>query len=324
VQLDRDGLTDASERDGANISCLIVDQPDFAGEPVRLLHRALITRIDLVQEIAQEYRDGIALFEKWSTWQAQMLTSAPPEMQATLQQTDIGGWHFYFLNRTLLVETFTGILLALALSLLILTLATLNPIMSCFSIFTIVLIVVDVFAFTVLMGFRLGVLEAVNYVVVIGLSIDYCVHMSEAYTESHHPSDRRLRVQDMVTEMGVSVISGAMSTLGCVFFMFFAPNVFFFRFACFVTATITLSCVYALVFFPALLAIFGPQGTTGDLKPMLRRVSNAVAEWTASWRWPAEATTPGGISTKSGRVSEVGMQLEESAASHNASLNAAI
>ena len=38
------------------------------------------------------------------------------------------------------------------------------------------LIVIDVFAFTVIVGFSLGVLEAINYVVVIGLSIDYCVH----------------------------------------------------------------------------------------------------------------------------------------------------
>lgn len=49
--------------------------------------------------------------------------------------------------------------------------------MSIFSILTIILIIVDVFAATVIYGFSLGVLEAINYVVVIGMSIDYCVHM---------------------------------------------------------------------------------------------------------------------------------------------------
>jgi predicted RND superfamily exporter protein len=126
----------------------------------------------------------------------------------------------------LISETFTGIALALVLGFIVLSLVSGNPIMAFYSVFTILLIVLDVFAFTVLAGFKLGVLEAVNYVVVIGLSIDYTVHLSEAYTESH-ATDRHNRVIGMVEEMGVSVLSGALSTLGAAFFMFFAPNVFF-------------------------------------------------------------------------------------------------
>lgn len=40
------------------------------------------------------------------------------------------------------------------------------------------------------------------------------------------------------------VLSGAISTLGATFFMFFAPNTFFSKFAAFVWVTIGLSCVY--------------------------------------------------------------------------------
>ena len=48
--------------------------------------------------------------------------------------------------------------------------------MAFISVYNICRIVTDVFAFTVLAGYKLGVIEAVLYAVVIGLSIDYSVH----------------------------------------------------------------------------------------------------------------------------------------------------
>jgi multidrug efflux pump subunit AcrB len=69
----------------------------------------------------------------------------------------------------------------------------------------------------------------------------------------------------MIEEMGVSVLSGALSTLGAAFFMFFAPNTFFVKFASFIFVTIGLSCLYSLTFFPALLSIIGPTGDVGNV-----------------------------------------------------------
>ena len=101
-------------------------------------------------------------------------------------------------------------------------------------------------------------------VVVIGLSIDYCVHMSEAYTKSHE-TQRFPRVIHTFEAMGISVLSSSLSTLGASFFMFFAPVVFFVKFAAFIFVTISLSTLYALLFFPAVLSIVGPTGDFGNL-----------------------------------------------------------
>ena len=65
--------------------------------------------------------------------------------------------------------------------------------------------------------------------------------------------------------MGVSVLSGAMSTLFAVVLMFLAPNRFFFKFATFMFITIALSCIYAMTFFPALLACIGPINNQGEI-----------------------------------------------------------
>lgn len=78
-------------------------------------------------------------------------------------------------------ETFRGIAMALGLGFIVLTIIGGNIIMSAISIFTIILIVVDVFAFTVIAGYSLGVIEAILYVVVIGMSIDYSVHSKFQY-----------------------------------------------------------------------------------------------------------------------------------------------
>eukprot|EP00549_Striatella_unipunctata_P025511 CAMPEP_0118725018 /NCGR_PEP_ID=MMETSP0800-20121206/32911_1 /TAXON_ID=210618 ORGANISM="Striatella unipunctata, Strain CCMP2910" /NCGR_SAMPLE_ID=MMETSP0800 /ASSEMBLY_ACC=CAM_ASM_000638 /LENGTH=846 /DNA_ID=CAMNT_0006633679 /DNA_START=84 /DNA_END=2624 /DNA_ORIENTATION=+ len=217
----------------------------------------------LQQDFAINYEEGLKLYGLWDTWSTQVRQSLPLEMRATMQSTLLA-WAYYFLNDTLLEETFSSIALALGLSFVILALVQGNPYMALLSVFTILLIVIDVFAFTVMMGWKLGVLEAVNYVVVIGMSIDYCVHMSEAY-ESAKADTRGERVTLMLEEMAVSVLSGALSTLGACFFMFFAPNKFFVKFATFMFVTMSLSCIYALTFFPALLATVGPMGEFGDL-----------------------------------------------------------
>ena len=91
-----------------------------------------------------------------------MKDSGPEEMTGTMQ-TSNGAWGFYYLSETLISETYSSIYLALGLGFIILSIVGGNPIMAFYSVFTICLIVVDVFAFTVLMGWSLGVLEAVNY-----------------------------------------------------------------------------------------------------------------------------------------------------------------
>ena len=74
-------------------------------------------------------------------------------------QSDNGAWAFYYLRDTLLAETFSGIGLALGLSLVVLVIVTGNFIMAFYAVFTIGLIVVDVFAFTVWAGWSLGIVE---------------------------------------------------------------------------------------------------------------------------------------------------------------------
>ena len=102
------------------------------------------------------------------------------------------------------------------------------------------------------------------------MSIDYCVHMSESYIEAEaNPGlagDRAKKTKHMVTHMGVSVISGAVSSLGSMFFLLVSGNYIFMKFGIFMFLTIGLSMIYALTLFPALMAMLGPVGEHGNVR----------------------------------------------------------
>lgn len=107
--------------------------------------------------------------------------------------------------------------------------------------------------------------------------------VSEAYTESPGAT-RNAKVIFQLEEMGVSVLSDALSTMIAVFPMFFAPNLFFVKFAAFLFVTIFLSCLYALVFFPAVLAMIGPSGNQGAIYAWFARlIGNRVHEFAKSY-----------------------------------------
>ena len=75
-------------------------------------------------------------------------------------------------------------------------------------------------------------LESVNLVLLVGLSVDYVVHLAEAYSRSTR-RDRKGRVQGMLAEVGISVLSGAVTTLGSSIFLLAAKILFFVQFGLF-------------------------------------------------------------------------------------------
>ena len=107
-------------------------------------------------------------------------------------------------------------------------------------------------------------------VLLVGLSVDYVVHLAEAYSRSAR-TDRKGRVQDMLAEVGISVLSGAVTTLGSSIFLLPAKILFFVQFGLFMFCTIGFSILFALGFFVTAMAIIGPQGETGDIYAIFRK-----------------------------------------------------
>ena len=118
------------------------------------------------------------------------------------------------------------------------------------------------------------VLESLNLVLVVGLSVDYVVHLAEGYSRSVQ-DDRLGRTKDMLEEVGVSVLSGAFTTLMSSVSMLFAQIIFFYQFGLFIFCTILFSILYSLFLFTTLMSLVGPQGTFGSLKPLYHKIGQS-------------------------------------------------
>lgn len=128
-------------------------------------YRFCIIEIALTIETTSSFNEGIDTYDAWVNWLNAQLLTAPPGM-TTGFVTDVGRFHYYALQRTILREAIGGILLSLLFAFIILTLATNNYIIAVYAVGTIAALVIAVIAFTVMMGWKLGLIESIIYVMV--------------------------------------------------------------------------------------------------------------------------------------------------------------
>ena len=64
-----------------------------------------------------------------------------------------------------------------------------------------------------LVGWQFGLTESICCSILVGLSVDYAVHLANAYMESHSPF-RNDRVKSALGEMGMTVVGGAVTSIG--------------------------------------------------------------------------------------------------------------
>jgi hypothetical protein len=110
----------------------------------------------------------------------------------------------------------------------------------------------------VLRGKGLGVVEAVSIAILIGMSVDYVIHLAHAFQHSVFTT-RSSRGKSALLSRGGSVVSAAISTLGCCFVLLFCEIQIFPQFAEVVMITIAFSVVCSIGGFMPLVMILGPK-----------------------------------------------------------------
>ncbi|XP_053407451.1 uncharacterized protein LOC123533361 [Mercenaria mercenaria] len=212
------------------------------------------------------YEEGLPVFEEWENFIQSINRKMPAPLKNGIQVTETL-WHWLHVQETLASSAITGIIVGLLSAWPILVLTTFNFIIGTIAAVTIGLVTACVIGLIPLAGWKLGVLESINLCMVVGLSVDYIVHLAEAYRMSKSP--RRLdRVHDMLESIGLSVISGAITTMGAAVFMLFAKIQFFFQFGIFILSTVGISLVFSLLGFTTLLSLCGPENDTGSVTKM--------------------------------------------------------
>ncbi|XP_033734799.1 protein dispatched homolog 1-like isoform X2 [Pecten maximus] len=209
------------------------------------------------------YPEGKPVYQRWESLMSEELRKMPDTMKNGFQ-CSTNTWNWIKVQESLADSAVQGVIVGLCLALPILILTTLNVVIGFLATVTIGLVTSCVIGIIPLAGWKLGVLESLNMCMVVGLSVDYVVHLAEAYATC--PSPHRMdRVRTMLESMGLSVLSGAITTFGAASFMLFSQIQFQYQFGIFVMSTISISLLFSFFAFTTFMSIFGPQGDTGSL-----------------------------------------------------------
>ena len=153
---------------------------------------------------------------------------------------------------------------SVALAFVVLTVTTCNWKVSALATVTIIGILGSFFIGFVAQGQTLGFYEAMFLGLTAGLAVDYVVHLAHAYNESGL-DDREDKMQHALASMGVSVVSGAITTLMASSMLFACSFNFFTTFGSFIFFVIFWAIAWALCFFPAVMMSIGPNSDSGEI-----------------------------------------------------------
>nr|XP_054769044.1 protein dispatched homolog 3-like [Lytechinus pictus] len=138
----------------------------------------------------------------------------------------------------------------------------------------VILVVVSMFY---LLGWQMGAVEAVSLSILVGSSIDYCIHLVEGYRVAggqvkmdSGKSARQIRQQrtiHSISTIGVSILSSALTTIIAAIPLCFTTVQLFAKFGQIVALNTLVSIIYTLTSCAAFLGCFAP----------------ARYKW--SWRW---------------------------------------
>eukprot|EP00122_Pirum_gemmata_P002346 Pgem_evm1s2114 len=113
-------------------------------------------------------------------------------------------------------------------------------------------------------GWKIGIVEALALSILLGLSVDYLLHLIEGYMEEASEKNQvvaksrfdatRLALQ----HIGISIVNSCFTTIGAVFFLFFADIVIIRKMGIIITVVIGFALLVCMLPFSALLAQFGP------------------------------------------------------------------
>jgi hypothetical protein len=240
------------------------------GETLKWAYVSMNTTLPLT---ALPYAEIVPHYDDWETF----VNLNKGSLHGVWQTCPMWGW--MVTQREILTAVFQSIGACLALAWLILCFATTNWMIASIALTCILVILFLVGGTIAMAGWSLGIFEAIGLIIVVGLAVDYSVHICHSYNETRFiegaAATRFQKTQHALTEMGISVVSGAATTFLASLFLVPAWFAFYYVFGIFMLMTVIFSLLVSLTMLPALLCIFGPEGDRGDLL-LLRSVVGRI------------------------------------------------
>mmetsp|Transcript_7225 Transcript_7225/g.8275 ORF Transcript_7225/g.8275 Transcript_7225/m.8275 type:complete len:915 (+) Transcript_7225:228-2972(+) len=152
-----------------------------------------------------------------------------------------------------LVDTVVrGLLITFPVVFAVMIYATRNAYLAFISVLAILFIVMTVlgFVFSVL-EWELGIAESIVAIMIVGLSVDYCVHLGHMFTLAGKNEGYKKKIDRFhfaALTMGPTVLAGGATTLGAGVFLFGCQITFFNKMGVLLTMTVCCSLFFSLFF----------------------------------------------------------------------------
>jgi hypothetical protein len=239
----------------------------------QLKYATIVVRATLKQFQPNEKTEPV--FGEFERFISARIATAPAGMGSMVHSGGVF-WTWTFTEKELVKSVFRGFAICFPAAFIVLMLATRNIVVSVLAIISVMGIVAAVMGFCKwAMDWGLGIGESIAAVILVGFSVDYVVHLAHMYVHAGHQmppiNAREDRVTYALKSMGVTVLSGAITTFGSGLMLVFTQLTFFVKFSQLIMLTIGVSILIALTFFIPALVLIGPEGTFGDMSHFCRK-----------------------------------------------------
>mmetsp|Transcript_663 Transcript_663/g.2163 ORF Transcript_663/g.2163 Transcript_663/m.2163 type:complete len:1123 (-) Transcript_663:1104-4472(-) len=210
-------------------------------------------------------------YDKWEAWVNPRIAAAPAGYQGGFQTSQ--GWWWMDTIDNMQRGAYSAAAITLGLAAAVILFGTGNVIVTVYSVTAIAAILCGTVASVIQMGWTLGFLEGICFSILIGLSVDFVIHIGHAYLESakHYEellgekASRGVMAREALATMGWSVLSAAFTTMCSAVVLQFCTITFFVKFGTIIMLSTTIACGVTFFMFVPMLDAAGPTGRWGDM-----------------------------------------------------------
>ena len=255
-------FTADDSRDSSRGGPILVDIPaNIGGTKDGDVASVTVTAVLRMSSVSSSTAELVAEHEFWEGWFEGKIAGAPAGLRGGFQTSPT--WTLTETETELIDGAWTALALSLVFAFVVLLGASRSFRLALLATISVGSSAASLLGCAVLWGWNMGVIEAVCTMVLVGLSLDYVLHVAGAYVRTPEASGRRERAKGALRAVGLSVVSGASTTVGAAAFLLGCTLTFFTKFGLFVAWTLTSSLVQAVVVFPAMCAVWGPENVGG-------------------------------------------------------------